>query len=273
MKNLLKADWKRVTKDKLLLVMGVLAVAFAVILPLLYVVLFSGRGVEDETLSSLVSGKGQFFGSFSLGNNLGLIAPVLLAIVLCKDFSFGTIRNKIIAGQSRSAIYMSLLVTCASVLILTMLLHAFVTLGVSLLFFDYQPTAFALADLWYFLISLGFELLVLFWVAALLAYLCANMKNVGLVVVLYIAITLSLVIVGGGVQVALAVMETVGGQERWMNLLRFLDRINVGNAALYIGTGTAYTGKDVLYFTVSPLLGILGFTGLGLWSFRKKDLK
>ena len=112
MSGLLKADFRRVFKDKLLIVMGILAVVFAAITPVLYAIIFSGLGSADEMtmdiLSMYISGKAQFFSSFSLGNNLGLIAPVLLAIVLYKDFSYGTIRNKIIAGKSRTSIYLSL---------------------------------------------------------------------------------------------------------------------------------------------------------------------
>jgi ABC-type transport system involved in multi-copper enzyme maturation permease subunit len=274
MKALLKTDFKRLSKDKLLLVMGIVAVVFAAMTPLLYAALFSGMGMEDDPmLSAFITGKAQFFGSFSLGNNLGLIAPVLLAIALCKDFSYGTVRNKIIAGKSRSAIFLSLFVTCATVLITVMLLHAFLTLGISLMFFEYQPTPFTMADFGYFLASLAFEILVLLWVAALLSCLCACMKNVGLVIVLYIAISFALVIAGSILQVVLMVMETMVDHESMVQVLRFIDRINVANAATYIGTGTTYTLEDVLYLTLPATAGTLGLLGLGLWRFNKKDLK
>lgn len=274
MRSLLKADFKRVLQDKLLIVMGILAVVFAAMTPLLYALMFIDIGIEEDPMvASLISGKAQFFSSFSIGNNLGMIAPVLLAIALCKDFSFGTVRNKIIAGKSRSGIFLSLFVTCATVLIAVMLLHAFITLGISLIFFDYQPTAFVIADLWYFLESLAFEFLVLLWVAALLSYLCACAKNVGLVIVLYIAVTFLLVIVASIVQGMIAVMGMIGDNEQTLEVLRFIDRINIGSATVYIGTGTAYTLEDVLYLTVPPTVGILGFLGLGLWRFNKKDLK
>ena len=274
MKSLLKADFKRVLKDKLLIVMGILAVVFAATTPLLYAVLFSAIDVTAEPmLSSYVTAKTQFFGTFSLGNNLGMIAPVLLAIALCKDFSFGTVRNKIIAGKSRSAIFLSLFVTCATVLISVMLLHAFLTLGISLIFFDYQTTAFTLSDFWYFLESLAFEILVLLWVAALLSCLCASMKNVGLVIVLYLAATFILVIAGSIVQTSLLVLEVTGTNETLIKVLRFIDKINVGTAVSRIGAGTKYTLEEVLYLTIPSAFGILGFTGLGLLCFNKKDLK
>lgn len=278
MTNLLHADFKRIFKDKLLLIMGILALVFALFNPLLYAVIFSSTEmIADEMtmqmLSGYVSAKGQFFGSFSIGNNLGLIAPVLLAIALCKDFSFGTVRNKVIAGKSRTHIFASLFITCATVIIGVMLLHGFVTLGVSLIFFDYQATAFTVADFWYFMASLGMELLVLLYVAALLSWLCASMKNVGLVIVLYIAIALLTVMAGSITQMVLGVLELLGGKEKTIALLRFFDRINVGNAASYIGKGTSYSLEDVLYIVIPPLTGILAFLGLGCWKFNKKDLK
>ena len=278
MTGLLKADFRRVFKDKLLLVMGILAVVFALITPLLYIVLLSATEMTaddmvTEMLSGLITGKGQFFGSFSMGNNLGLIAPVLLAIVLCKDFSYGTVRNKIIAGKSRTQIYLSLLITCSAVLIGVMLLHAFITLGVSLIFFDYQPTAFTVADFWYFLASLGFEILVLLFVSSLLSWLCASMKNVGLVIVLYVAIAMVLVMAGSIAHTLISVIEMTGENENLVALLQFASRINVLNSAAYIGTGTEYGLKDVLYLTIPASLGILGFATLGLLKFNKKDLK
>ena len=274
MNELFRTDLKRVLKDKLLLVMGILAVVFALITPLLYAAIFSVDGpLNDPMLASLVSAKSQFFQSFSMTNNLGLIAPVLLAIVLCKDFSFGTVRNKIIAGKRRSAIFLSLFVVCALVLTTVMLLSAFISLGVSLIFFDYQPTPFTAADFGYFIVSLAFEVLVLLFMAALLSWLCASMKNVGTAIVLYVAITFLLVMLGSILQMVAGVLQINGENQRLVDILLVLDRLNVGRAVSYIGTGTSYTFKDVLYLTLPSLAGILGFLGFGLLGFTKKDLK
>ena len=274
MTGLLKSDFRRILKDKLLIVVGILAVVFAITLPLLYAVIFSTADMlEDDLFGNLFSAKTLFFNAFSMGNNLGLVAPVLLAIILCKDFSFGTIRNKIIAGKSRSQIFMSLFITCAVVLIAVILLHAFVALGISLIFFDYQQTPFTIGDFGYFLASLGFEVLILLFVAALLSWLCANMKNVGLVIVLYIAIAMVLVLAGSILQTVISVLEISPGNEKILSVLEFFNRINVGNGALYIGVGTSYTLEDVLYLTIPPVVGIAGFLGFGLLKFNKKDLK
>ena len=274
MKQLIKADFRRVLRDKLLLVMGILAVVFSLFTSLIYGIFLSDLSVTGVPMvDGLVSGKGQFFASFQMGNNLGLIAPVLLAIVLCKDFSYGTVRNKIIAGKRRSAIFASLFVVCATVFIAVMLLHACLNLGLSLIFFGYQSTPFTWADLGYFLVSLLFELLVLLFVSALVSYLCATKKNVGLVIVLYVAVAFALVLVGTLMQMIVSILEVTGGNEQVIDILRFIDRINVGSAYAYIGTGTAYSLTDVLYLTVPPIAAIVGLLGLGLWKFKRRDLK
>ncbi len=274
MRELLRADFRRVLKDKLLIVMGILAVVFALITPLLYTLLFATEELaSDPMLAGLVSAKSQFFQSFSLGNNLGLIAPVLLAIVLCKDFSYGTVRNKIISGKSRHHIFLSLFTVCSVTLIGVMLLNAAITLGVSLFFFEYQPEPFEAGDLLYFAVSLLFEILVLLFISALLSWLCAAMKNVGLVIVLYVAIAFILVMVGSIIQVLLQVLALTDGNETLIDILSFIDRINIGAAATYIGAGTEYSWKDALYLTLPSLCGTAAFLGLGFRKFARKDLK
>lgn len=272
--NLLKADFNRVLKDKLLLVMGILAVVFAVVTPLLYVLIFSGAGIADDPMiTGMVSAKAQFFSSFSIGNNLGLIAPVLLIIVLCKDFSFGTIRNKVIAGRSRSSIFISLFIVCFAVLLAVMLLHAFLTLSVCLVFFDYQATPFTADDFWYFFESLAFEILVIMFVAALLSWLCVSTKNVGLAIVMYVAIAFALVMIGSIIQIIIGTIGLMGGSESTLDVLRVIDRLNVGNAAMYIGVGTSYSLEDVLYLTLTPLAGTFCLLMFGNLKFKKRDLK
>ena len=274
MRELIQADLKRVLKDKLLLVLAILAVVFALITPLTFALVFSVIDVSEEPmLSALVSAKGLFFQSFSMTNNMGFIAPVLLAIVLYKDFSYGTVRNKIISGKSRSQIFLSTFIVCSLVLVCLIMLSAFITLGVSLIFFDYQEGAFAAADLGYFFASLGFELLVLLFMSALLSLLCTCSKNLGIAIVLYLAFTFALTLVGSFTQVIGAVAQTFVESELLAKVIKVIDRLNVGMATSYIGTGDSYSLSDVLYLTLPALSGIAAFLALGLVSFNKKDLK
>lgn len=272
--ELLKMDIKRVLKDKLVIVMGILAIVFALLTPVLYAIISSVVDVSsDPVLQSIIYSKTIFFSNFSMTNNMGLIVPVLLAIVLCKDFSHGTVRNKIISGKSRSSIFFSMFIVCAVVLISVILLSAFLSLAVSLIFFDYQASPFALSDLGYFMASLLFEILMLLFLSALLSWLCSCMKNVGIAIVLYVAFAFVLLMLGGIIQVVAGVLQTMGHNGVLIDILQVMNRINVGMFPSYIGTGTTYSLKDVLYLTLPSLIGTLGFLGLGILGFKKKDIK
>ena len=258
------------------MVMGILAVAFALITPVLYALII-GDMPQDPSMEALLGGsftaKAQFFESFSPGNNLGLIVPVLLAIVLCKDFSFGTVRNKIISGKSRSAIFVSMYTVCATALWTVMLIHALITLGFSLLFFEFQTDPFTMADVGYLLLSLLFELLIYLFIAAFLCWLCVLMRNVGLAIVLYVAAIMGLSMIAALLQVLGMALQMDGGNETAVKILEFFNRINVCNSYMVIGKGETYSLSDVLYLVLPPLVGAVGFFGAGLLKFKRKDIK
>ena len=278
MNRLIRTDFKRFFQDKLFLVVCILAVIFAVVTPLLYAVLFGLMAGEmdpmtEQLLAGYVNGKGQFFGAFSFGNNLGLIAPLLIGIIFNKDFSFGTVRNKIISGHSRTSIFLSIVVVCTVTLFGVMLAHALLTLGVSLPFFEFQSTPFELADFWYLLESLGFMLLTYVFVATFVSWLCVNMKNVGMVIVMYIAVVLGCTMIAGILQGITVVLEMEPDMEKTVEILDFFQRINMFNSTATIGIGTDYTATDVWYYVLTPVIGTVALLGHGMVSFSKRDLK
>lgn len=277
MNKLIKLDFKRVFRDKLFLVVCILAVVFAVITPLLYIVIFGSMGeidqITQEILSGYITAKGQFFSAFSFGNNLGLIAPLLIGVILFKDFTFGTIRNKIIGGHSRISIFLSTFVVCFVALFGVVLAHALLTLVICLPFFDYQSTPFAMPDLWYFFESLLFQMLVYLFVSAFISYLCATQKNIGLIIVLYIAVVLGCSMIAGILQVVVLTVEMQPNMEDAVAILEFLQRINIFNSSATIGLGTSYEVEDVWYYVLTPIAFTLGLLGCGMWKFSRKDLK
>ena len=179
MLNLLKTDLKRVFKDKLFLILCIIAAAFAIFNPLVYKLLFAMVDMVEE-LDMAIDAKTLCFTSFSPGNNLGLIMPIFAALVLCKDFSQGTIRNKIICGKTRTQIFLSMLITCAIVMCVVMFFHGILTLLFSRVFFEYQAAPFTWGSLGYMLLSFGLEMLVYVFMAALLTLLIVWSKKRGL---------------------------------------------------------------------------------------------
>jgi ABC-type transport system involved in multi-copper enzyme maturation permease subunit len=275
MGNLIKTDLIRVLKDKLFLVLCILCGVFALISPLLYkaidlVLKTDAIGVE---IGNLITAKQLFFESFSLGNNFGLIAPVLLAIVLYKDFNHGTIRNKIICGYSRASIFWAMYGVCAVVLLGIILVHALLTLGVSMLMFEFQATPFTSEDAWYFVESLLFEVLCYLFMSALVVWLWATMKNMGVVIVMYVAVVFGASLVAPIVMVAVEALQYTGQQETLRKGLEIFQNCNLFYSSMFIGTGVEYTTREALCYLLSPIVCGAGLLGIGLNSFRKRDLK
>lgn len=277
MTRLIKSDFRKFFKDKMFLVLCILAVAFALVTPLLYVVIFGSMGeidpMTEQMLEGYVNAKGQFFGAFSFGNNLGLVAPLLICIVLYKDFNYGTVRNKVISGYSRVSVFMSIFVVCSVTMIGIIFVHALLTLGFSLPFFDYQQTPFTTSDFWYLMESLLFELLVYLFAAAFVSWLCVTRRNMGMVIVMYIAIVFGCSLVAGILQIVIMVLSSNPDMQKTIDILDFVQRINIFNSSATIGLGTSYSLKDVLYYVIPPFVGTLALLGHGIYKFNRKDLK
>ena len=274
MTNLLTSDLKRIRKDKLFFVSLIIALAFSVFTPLLYFALFKGMdALSMDMLGIGTSAKNMFFTAFNIGNDMGLIAPLFIAIILFKDFSFGTIRNKIIAGHTRSNIFLSMYVSCMIALLVVTFIYAFATLGVSLLLFPYQEGVFGWQDLWYLLSSLVLECVLYLFVTALVCYITVSSKNIGLVIVKYLGVVMGAALVTGVIQLALMASQYDSGRETMVKVLEFISKINIYNYPSVIGMGTSYEGGDILYMLAIPLVLTMGLVLLGNRKLCKKDIK
>lgn len=266
MRDLLKIDLKRVCKDTLFLVLLILAGVFAFVGPILMKAAFSFINIE-EIAGNFVFAKSMFFDSFSVSSNMGIITPILLTVVICKDVSHGTIRNKIISGHSRTSIYLSRFITLCVYMVGIMLVHALLTLGFSLMFFNYQPKPFEWVDFWYILVSVGFNVLVYLLISALLAFLTVSMKTAGLSIVLYISALFLFIIVGVVTNLSVSLSF-----EEPSKFLLFLDNANAFSSSI-IGAGSSYTTFELLSLTLPNLFFAGAFFSLGLLIFNKRDLK
>ena len=114
MGRLLKAFFFKLSRDLTFRITLIIGAVMAVAISLLYFGMQKflldelGGGVEGV---KLVCGQMMFTTSMSPVQNYGLVIPINLIIFTCLEFSQGTIRNKIIAGNSKFKIYASLYVT------------------------------------------------------------------------------------------------------------------------------------------------------------------
>ena len=275
MTRLLKADFKRFFKDKLFLVSCIIALVFSIINPLLYKLIFSSLlEFEMEELGMILDLNSLYFQSFSLSNNLGLIVPILIVIIIFKDFSFGTIRNKIIAGHNRTNIFLSLFIVSSAIISLIMFSSATITGLLSMALFPDLVSKLTSKEIGYFIASIGFELLIMIFVAALVSFLSVFMKNAGLAIIIYAALMLAGTALNGIASIAINFLSFEEGKEELVKLIENISYFNIfANNSSVIGLTSSYNNTQVLLLLLSSLLGISMFVGLGILVFNKKDIK
>ena len=119
MKNLLKSDFYRARKDKVLfigLMVTIGLVLMQVLLSKAMLMASSAASDDAEQVGGLLGTTGLALwsnGVSILGNTTQMLIPIFLTIFIVKEFSDRTIRNKLILGYSRSQIYGSILIVHA----------------------------------------------------------------------------------------------------------------------------------------------------------------
>jgi len=147
MSGLLKADFFRVMKSKLTLVLLILVAAFPVLITLMYLVMawMMGEGSIAEMMGYF-SANTMISGAYSLTNNIGLVIPAFAGILICSDFSNGTLRNKVVTGSRRWEIYLSHLIVSVVFSVVMITLYTLITAGLSLLFFKFSAEGIDMAE-------------------------------------------------------------------------------------------------------------------------------
>lgn len=106
MSNLIKAFFFKLAKDLTFRVTLLVGVGVSVLMMFLYM-LIDGFGNPHV----YCSGNNLFVTSFNPAQNFGLAIPINLITFTVLEFTYGIIRNKIIAGNSKVKIYLSLFLT------------------------------------------------------------------------------------------------------------------------------------------------------------------
>lgn len=113
-------------KDKTFKVTMIVGIILAILLPLLY----KAIGNDSDTGLEVCTGANMLLASSSPVQNFGLAIPINLIALIVGEFTYGTIRNKVIVGYKKSTIYFQMFV---SSLIFTFIL-IFIYIGVTVAF-------------------------------------------------------------------------------------------------------------------------------------------
>ena len=97
--NIIKASLFKLFRDKTFHITAIIGTVLALLI------------IAFSALTESLNGHSLFLSAFIPSNNFGLTIPInLIAFTVC-EFTYGTIRNKIIAGLSKTKIYIGLFIT------------------------------------------------------------------------------------------------------------------------------------------------------------------
>ena len=283
MVNLFRAFFFKLRKDLTFRITLIVGGGVAILMMLLYM-LIDGSG--DHVYCT---GNNLFVTSFNTAQNFGLAIPINLITFVVTEFSFGIIRNKIVAGNSKIKIYLSLFLT--GLIFSLSLLFAYVGLSTLLgtIVGGFDPNGIGLLGLAssYYNVTLNPEFLWKFVIANILVYISFTafivfistlLRNVGPSIPITILVPILLCTVFPLISTIPDVAEALGDIPLWLNPFQV-----IGNP---IKTGYEMVGGNEQFFSkyiitdteliatsVCNIMWTVLFVGFGAFIFVKRDVK
>lgn len=275
MKRLLKADIYRVLKSRLTLIALILVLAF----PVLIVLMYAGmRFVSSELGDDLVE-TGILFNAntligavYSLTNNIGFVLPAFTGILVCMDISNGTLRNKVIAGNRRSEIYLSHLIVSILFSVTMITIYAAMTAGLALLFFPFNrdPSLNLGLEILYFV---AYGTMTFIFIATLSTLFALTLRSTAPTIIFTIVLSIALYTFS-------SILQLVNYQP-YRHVVYFIPTF-AGN---FFNLGSGFSLADLLMQGEETSRGLMFFEGmlsylffgilntaLGMLIFKKRDI-
>ena len=274
MTKLLSANFFRLKKNKCFWVCMIFMLAAGVFFPVMRYVDMQKSGTVN-TLDN---------GFFACALFIGVLASVFCSLFIGTEYSDGTIRNKVVVGQKRSAIYLSNLITCAAAGVAMCLAFflPYLGLGMPLLgFFTADVKVILLFTLAVFALCISFN--AIFTMNAML--------NQNKAVVAVTCILSAFVLLGAGAYINARLDEpktypsyNISGEETASTVIENPDYLEGTERDVYQFLYDFFPGGQAVQCSTMeavhpPMLPVYSAvivvltTGLGLFFFRRKDLK
>ena len=226
-----------------------------------------------------LDGQTMFLSAISPSQNFGLTVPINLVVFTVSEFTFGTIRNKIIAGHSKFKVYTGLFLTGLVFTFVLMSIYFLVIVGLASAIGGFNAASIGGAR---FIGSfIGYFFATYIFVTSLSIFVGTLMRNIGPSISLTVV---SLVIVG---MLPLIIALTQSGSftaeniSIWFNPLYMLGLY--GNASSIIqllqnvGADTSsffnQSGAMIASGIIVPLYWTVIFFFLGAYLFTHRDIK
>ncbi len=262
MKNLLRAGWRGAWRDRVFGgCMGAMALSG---LYMLYVGVSTGRVKARDYVWDA--------GAFNCLLALALVLPIFCPVVLGREHACGTLRNKLIAGHGRLAVYFSQLLLSVWVSLLLAAAYLAPFLGLS-----FALGAGLSRDPGYVCILAGCSVLVLLALAAFFTMLSLLVQNRAGAIALCLTLGFIMIAFGQYLKAHLGISEewaamvgTNYPQGSYRALLQALYDCTLGGMVFQCASLGV---ESPLRVCASAVVTALSCTGLEAWAFTRLDVK
>jgi ABC-type transport system involved in multi-copper enzyme maturation permease subunit len=204
------------------------------------------------------NGRDIFLSTFSPSQNVGLLIPIILSIILTREFSYGTIRNKVICGHKKENIYLSLLISSLVIGLSLFLISALINLLFGSLVLGYGKS-FNGDEFLFILKSIGIGLLVYSTIIAFTVFIATLVRSLGftLIIVIISTVILSMFSSLAAFQEDLTVFYDIVSMLPHFQLISIVEMDN----------------NLVIKSIITTVIYLSLFTGLGILLLKKRDIK
>lgn len=276
MGRLLKASLFKLKKDITFRVTLFIGIGLAIFMTLIYLIIDKAANIVADTTTFsilLCTGQNLLVSSLSPSQNFGIAIPVNLISFIVLEFNHGLIRNKVIAGNSKGKIYISLFVSGLIFTFIVMILYALLNLGLGAIFGGFNPNGAILHGTFmgycnpeFLFKTILATLFIYIFITSFTIFLATSIRSIGPCIPIVILTILMLFLVS---TILPSISKNSAEVLRIINPLHILSSssVNTDTHALY------YTNEVFYPCLISNSIYAAIFFTVGFLIFRKRDIK
>lgn len=279
MANLFKAFLFKLRRDLTFRITLFVGLGLAIFLTLIYLgidmmVKISLEPEQQEVYKfAYCNGQNLFIGSLSPAQNFGIAIPVNLITFTVLEFTHGSIRNKIIAGNSKAKIYFSLLLSGLVFTFALLIAYSLLCLGLGSIIGGFDPYGICPGDFLWKIILLA--IFAYIFITAMTIFFATLFRNIGpsipVVILLIMGMYLLSSIFGG-------LGGLIDGNDTFKSIAEALKYINpihtLGSVGINTLTGSLSIDDSALIAEIiNNIVLSAAFTVGGVLIFKRRDVK
>ncbi|MCA1035732.1 ABC transporter permease [Bacillus infantis] len=249
MGNLVRTEWYKLKKDRSFRFLSWMLLAAAVLFPLL----------EFDNGATGLPAVSDFYRESILGphaNIVKLIPSILAGFFITSEYSMGTMKSIVSSGKSRLSIYSAKLIVFSIGAVIISLILPVVMTGASAVYFGFD----GMPELFYYLQTIG--LIILYGAAfasimAIFSILFTDSgKTIGFLLMFFIFADWPLQVLAAKVPFFEPILNH--------SVFKLIYDISIVNSL---------NSSDLFFIIVIPILTFLLFWGIGVYMFKRKEIK